>query len=70
MNHKKNLLLLFCLAFSLSILGFIIDIGERVPNVLVNILDISMMTLLIFTVLIIPYGMLILLQRVTNKEII
>ena len=48
MNHKKNLRNILILSFILSCLGFILDLGERVPNILDNIKDIVLMTVLIF----------------------
>ena len=50
MNCLKTLRTLSILSFILSMIGFIIDLGERVPNVWVNIFEIIMMTGIIFTV--------------------
>jgi hypothetical protein len=50
MNYLKLLRNLLIVSFSISIIGFIIDLGERVPNVWINIFEIIMMTGIIFTV--------------------
>ena len=48
MNLNKELKMLLYLSFGLSILGFILDLGERVPDLLVNLRDIGVMTFVIF----------------------
>ena len=55
LNHKRNLLYMVAIAAGLSILGFILDLHERVPNVWVNISEIFIMTLLLFVILILGY---------------
>jgi len=58
------------IAFSISILGFILDLNERVPNIWVNIIDISLMTIILFcvlsTALLIVNGVKLLFSRISN----
>lgn len=51
MNHQRNLRIMFITAFALSILGFILDLNERVPDIWVNIMDVVMMTFVLFIII-------------------
>ena len=48
MKHKKNIVYILMISFCLPILGFIIELGERTPDIVVNIKDITLMTILTF----------------------
>ena len=63
LNYLKTLRNLLIVSFILSMIGFIIDLGERVPNVWVNIFEILMMTGIIFTV----FSSIYLLSKFINK---
>jgi hypothetical protein len=61
---KKNLLIV---SFILSMIGFIIDLRERVPNVWINIFEIIMMTGIIFTVFTSIYLLYIVILKVFQR---
>jgi len=50
MNCLKTLRNLFIMSFILSMVGFLFDLRERVPNLWVNIFEIIMMMAIIFSV--------------------
>ena len=51
MNSTKVLPYLILISFSLSILGFLIDGDERIPNIWINVKEIVLMTIIFFMVL-------------------
>jgi hypothetical protein len=61
---KKNLLIV---SFILSMIGFIIDLRERVPNVWINIFEIIMMTGIIFIVFTSIYLLYIVILKVFQR---
>jgi len=67
---KSRFINFLMIAFSISILGFILDLNERVPNIWVNIIDISLMTIILFcvlsTALLIVNGVKLLFSRISN----
>lgn len=68
MNHKKNLVLLLVLAFSLSVFGFILDLGERVPNIATNVIEITIMAVLMFGLFCLLYSIAVLAGSIFNKK--
>lgn len=48
MTYHKDILIILAVAFILSLSGFVIDLHERVPDIMVNIFEILMMTGIIF----------------------
>lgn len=50
MNHKKNIIIVASVALALSIIGFILDLNERVPSIYQNIIDITMMAAIFFSI--------------------
>lgn len=48
MKHKRNLIIIMLISLAISIIRFVLDSGERVPNVAVNIFEITVMTIIIF----------------------
>jgi hypothetical protein len=64
LKTKKNLLIV---SFILSMIGFIIDLRERVPNVWINIFEIIMMTGIIFTVFTSIYLLYIVILKVFQR---
>ncbi len=57
MNHKRNIIIVASIAIALSIIGFILDLNERVPSILQNIIDISIMAAVFFSIGMIIYSM-------------
>lgn len=50
MNHKRNIIIVASVALALSIFGFILDLNERVPSILQNIIDVVMMAAIFFSI--------------------
>jgi len=48
MTYRRDILIIFVLAFIFSLTGFVLDLNERVPDIRVNIFEILMMTGMIF----------------------
>jgi len=69
MKHWKNIKIIVYVAFALSMLGFMIDIGELDPNLFHNILDISMMTLIIFCLGLFIYFIVFFLKKMRIDKI-
>ena len=69
MKYSTILSKLLILSFALSLLGFIIDLGERTPNIWINLRDIFMMTLIFFGVITSVYITSILLYRRIKKDL-
>lgn len=57
MNHKRNIIIVASVALGMSIVGFILDLNERVPSILQNIIDISIMAAVFFSIGMIIYSM-------------
>ena len=55
MNHKKNILIILILSSTSSLIGFLIDSDVRESEVLTNVFEIFMMTIILTTVLSIVY---------------
>ena len=69
-NIKLFLLIILINSFLLSIFGFVVDLGERVPSIAVNILDITMMTVILFTIQATLIGMgYVVFRTFTNRKI-
>jgi len=67
LNYLKTLRNLLIVSFILSMIGFIIDLRERVPNVWINIFEIIMMTGIIFTVFTSIYLLYIVILKVFQR---
>ncbi|WP_235298228.1 hypothetical protein [Portibacter marinus] len=48
---KSSTYPLILIAFALALIGFILDMHERVENIAVNVFDILLMTVIIFSIL-------------------
>lgn len=55
MVSRKDLLVIGIISILLSVTGFILDINERVPDIRINVFDISMMAGLICGIISILY---------------
>ena len=67
MKYLKTIKNLLIVSFILSMIGFILDLRERVPNVWVNIFEIIMMTGIIFTVFTSIYLLYIVILKVFQR---
>jgi len=67
MKYLKTIKNLLIVSFILSMIGFIIDLRERVPNVWINIFEIIMMTGIIFTVFTSIYLLYIVILKVFQR---
>lgn len=50
MKHKRNMIIVALVALFLSMIGFFLDLNERVPSILQNIIDVSIMTAIFFSI--------------------
>ena len=69
MKHAKPFLLILIFSAIISILGFIVDMDERYPDVMVNIKDVLVMTALIFSVFSILYLIYLLFAGLVAKKL-
>lgn len=67
MKHAKALIVIAITSLALSILGFIIDLGERVQNILTNIFEVLVMTGIIFIIITTIYLAIITLKKIVLK---
>ena len=63
MKHKQNLFKIIFIAFSLSIITFIIDLGDYYPSVIQNIIDVFIMTFIFFLTGVFGYTIFLVLSR-------
>ena len=55
MNYRKNIVIILALSIIISLIGFFIDTDVRETSLSVNILEISMMSIIIAVILSIIY---------------
>ena len=65
---SRTLKWLFGISIAISLLGFVLDMNERVDDIYVNLFEISMMSLIIFTILCAITGIGIFVKRSFSKE--
>ena len=65
---SRTLKWLFGISIAISSLGFILDMNERVDDIYLNLFEISMMSLIIFTILCAITGIGIFVKRSFSKE--
>jgi hypothetical protein len=68
MKYSTILSKVLILSFVLSLLGFIIDLGERTPNIWINLRDIFAMTIIFFVIITSVYLTSILLYKGIKKN--
>jgi heme/copper-type cytochrome/quinol oxidase subunit 4 len=55
MINKKDILIIGIISILLTVIGFILDLNERIPNILLNIYEILIMSAIIFILISIIY---------------
>ncbi|MEJ6736947.1 MAG: hypothetical protein QNK84_07905 [Flavobacteriales bacterium] len=55
MNYRKNIVIILALSIIISLIGFFIDTDVRETSLSVNVLEISMMSIIIAVILSIIY---------------
>jgi hypothetical protein len=55
MINKKDILIIGIISILLTVIGFILDLNERIPNILLNIYEILIMSTIIFILISIIY---------------
>ncbi len=55
MINKKDILIIGIISILLTVIGFILDLKERIPNILLNIYEILIMSAIIFILISIIY---------------
>ena len=55
MINKKDILIIGIISRLLTVIGFILDLNERIPNILLNIYEILIMSAIIFILISIIY---------------
>lgn len=68
-RHKLNLKRILLSAFSLTIFGFVLDLNELDPSRIQNLIDITVMTSLLFALGCLIYLMIMLVVYLIPKEI-
>lgn len=68
-RHRRNLKIILLIALSLSCLGFLLDLNELNPKLLYNVIDISVMSGLLFASGCLIYIMAIIIVYLIPKEI-
>jgi len=68
MKNAKPFLLILIFSAIISILGFIVDMDERYPDIMVNIKDVLLMTALIFSAVSILYLIYLLFAGLVAKK--
>ena len=66
MKYLKTITTIFLISFVITIIGFILDLGERIPNIWVNMFDILIMTGVIFLIIISFYLFFLLITKGFN----
>jgi len=69
MKHAKPFMLILMFSALISILGFIFDMDERYPDIMVNTKDVLVMTALIFSAVSILYLIYLLFDRLFSKKL-
>lgn len=67
MNHLNALIKILTISFILAIIGFLIDLGERVPNIWINIFEVFVMTGVIFIIITAIYLAVLTLNTLVQK---
>lgn len=62
-KHQINVIKILGMAFSLSVIGFILDLNELDPSIVQNGIDISLMTLLFFGLGFVIYVISVILKK-------
>ena len=68
MKHKRNLIILLVLSFILSVFGFILDYAEWYPDIKQNIIDIALMTGLLYGIGLLLYLLIIFFIKIIPKN--
>jgi hypothetical protein len=68
MKKAKSFMLILMFSAFISILGFIFDMDERYPDIMVNIKDVLLMTALIFSAVSILYLIYLLFAGLVAKK--
>jgi hypothetical protein len=55
MINKKDIIIIGIISILLSVIGFILDLNERIPNILLNIYEMLIMSAIIFILISIIY---------------
>lgn len=55
MINKKDILIIGIISILLTVIGFILDLNERIPNILLNIYEMLIMSAIIFIMISIIY---------------
>jgi len=63
----KTIVLIIGVSFIISLIGFVLDLGERVPDVWVNISETIMMTILISILLSVIYLVIVLVKMISLR---
>ena len=69
MKYAKPLLLILIFSAIFSIIGFIVDLDERYPDIVVNIKDVLVMTALLFSSFSILYLIFLLFAGLFSKKL-
>jgi membrane-bound ClpP family serine protease len=69
-SHINNVTIIAVLSFVLAVIGFILDLHERVQDVKVNIFETLMVTAIIFTALSTLYLLGLVIFKILQKSII
>lgn len=55
MINKKDIIIIGIISILLTVIGFILDLNERIPNILLNIYEVLFMSAIIFIMISIIY---------------
>ena len=55
MINKKDIIIIGIISILLTVIGFILDLNERIPNILLNIYEMLIMSAIIFIMISIIY---------------
>lgn len=66
--QQRTLLNLLCGAFALSLFGFFVDGDVRHPSLVTNGLEILLMTVVLFTALLVPYALYCLVRTCWHRK--
>lgn len=66
-SHINNVTIIAIASFLLAIVGFVLDLHERVQDVKVNAFEICMVTAIIFTVLCFSYVCIVIAYKLILK---
>lgn len=66
--RQRPVFYILCFALALSLFGFFIDGDVREPSIWTNIFEVSMMSIVIFGMLLVPYGLFVLVGNLLRKN--